>query len=377
VPTVIAVAAVFAFLMVIIGCKNSPKSPKIHLSFAAMMFSIGLLLTELWAIEIGWRSLSVSWFWLSGTATISVPAWFYLYFSASLCLQHGFQKKDMLHFVPTFIYLLLSVPYVLLSYEDKSHMLMQIRTQQELSWIYQLVPTRDVRMGLVAILIAFYLPLCWHELHSEMTRKKQDVLRELSPYRWVILVFAGMFAFSFFIFMVKLPYEYNWLIALIIVPVIIAFGVLYWRLPQWGHHWWQGQSEPQVDAQTDMVSDKKYRSSVDEAMASTMLDKTQQLLAAGLYKDSTLTLRKLANKVGISGHHLSQIINEHTSGNYYDLINGYRLEEAKRLLQQESLSIIDVAYESGFNSKSAFYSEFKKQTGQTPGQYRDLTHNLG
>lgn len=367
-PTVIAVAAIFSFLMALIGIKNSPKSPKIHLSFAAMMISIGLLLTELWAIEMGLRSLSVSWFWLSGTATISVPAWFYLYFSASLCLQHGFQKKDALHFVPTAIYLLLSVPYILLSYDDKLQMLLQIRGQQDLNWLYQLVPTRDVRMGLVAILIAFYLPLCWHELHCEITRKKQDVLRELSPYRWIILMFAGMFAFSFFIFMVKLPYQYNWLIALMIIPMIIAFSFLYWRLPQWGHRWWQTAPDT-VDSES-----KKYRSSVDHKMANTTLDITNQLLADGVYKDSILTLRKLANKVGVSGHHLSQIINEHTRGNYYDLINGYRLAEAKRLLLEESLSIIDVAYESGFNSKSAFYSEFKKNTGQTPGQYRDASH---
>ena len=44
--------------------------------------------------------------------------------------------------------------------------------------------------------------------------------------------------------------------------------------------------------------------------------------------------------------------------------------EAKRLLLETDLSVIDVAYESGFNSKSTFYTEFKKQTGHTPGQFR-------
>ena len=249
--------------------------------------------------------------------------------------------------------------------------------------LMHLVPMREERMGLVAILTAFYLPLCWHELHSEMSRKKRDVLRQIKPLKWVIVIFAMIFAFAFMIFMVKLPFRHNWVISYMLVPVVLGFAYLYWRLPQWGHKWWDEPKESKTVDETDVVindldteiteekEDKKYRSSVDESMAESTLDALNSLLQSGVYKDSTLTLRKLANDLNMSQHHLSQIINENTEGNYYELVNGYRITEAQRLLNDTELSVIDVAYESGFNSKSAFYSEFKKQTGVTPGQFRN------
>jgi AraC-like DNA-binding protein len=72
----------------------------------------------------------------------------------------------------------------------------------------------------------------------------------------------------------------------------------------------------------------------------------------------------------VSNHHLSQIINQQNQGNYYDLIHSYRIDEAKRLLIETSLSIADITYEVGYNSKSVFYTEFKRQTQLTPSQFK-------
>ena len=91
---------------------------------------------------------------------------------------------------------------------------------------------------------------------------------------------------------------------------------------------------------------------------------------SGVFKDPTLSLKVLASKLNMSTHHLSQIINQKTQNNYYDLINQYRITEAKRLLQESDMKIIDIAYDVGFNSKSSFYTEFKKQSGLTPSHYK-------
>ena len=63
----------------------------------------------------------------------------------------------------------------------------------------------------------------------------------------------------------------------------------------------------------------------------------------------------------------NNIINENLYKNFFDFINTYRIEEMKKQLQGESkYTILGIAYESGFNSKSSFNRIFKKYTGQTP-----------
>lgn len=89
-----------------------------------------------------------------------------------------------------------------------------------------------------------------------------------------------------------------------------------------------------------------------------------------------LTLPKLAEDLQVSTHHLSQVINEMHGRNFFDYINQFRVEEVKRKIQQkefENYSLLGIAMESGFNSKSAFNRVFKQVTGLTPSQFRDST----
>ena len=68
-----------------------------------------------------------------------------------------------------------------------------------------------------------------------------------------------------------------------------------------------------------------------------------------------------------------QIINEKMGRNFLDFVNQYRVEEAKGMLTDENrnhLTVLSIAYDAGFNSKTAFYSAFKKQTGTSPTKYR-------
>jgi AraC-like DNA-binding protein len=91
------------------------------------------------------------------------------------------------------------------------------------------------------------------------------------------------------------------------------------------------------------------------------------------YLESQLTLPQLAQQLGISPNYLSQVINEQLQKNFFDFINEYRVAEAKSKLTADSTtkgSIADVAYDSGFNSKSAFYTAFKKHVGMTPSEFR-------
>ncbi|MGJ8680632.1 helix-turn-helix domain-containing protein [Paraglaciecola sp.] len=86
-----------------------------------------------------------------------------------------------------------------------------------------------------------------------------------------------------------------------------------------------------------------------------------------------LTLERLAQQVDMPSRELSAVINQHFQTNYTDFLNSLRIEQAQFLLKQQSevLSIQDIFSQVGFNSKTAFNTAFKKQTGLTPSQYRD------
>ncbi len=91
-----------------------------------------------------------------------------------------------------------------------------------------------------------------------------------------------------------------------------------------------------------------------------------------LYLDNTLNLTKLACHINSKTHDVSQVLNQILKKSFFDYINMYRIETALKLLAnpKKKITIYDIAMESGFNSKSVFYSAFKKHTGITPNEYK-------
>jgi AraC-like DNA-binding protein len=93
------------------------------------------------------------------------------------------------------------------------------------------------------------------------------------------------------------------------------------------------------------------------------------------YQNSLLSLKVLAKQLSIGERFLSQIINESFNENFYDFVNRYRIEESKEIIRTmngNSKTILSIAYDVGFNSKSTFNAAFKKNTGYTPKEYRAL-----
>lgn len=91
------------------------------------------------------------------------------------------------------------------------------------------------------------------------------------------------------------------------------------------------------------------------------------------FLDPDLTLPALSSQLTISTHHLSRVINEQFDRNFFDFINEYRVNEVKNKLLNpayDNFSLLGIAFECGFNSKSAFNRIFKKATGTTPSEYK-------
>lgn len=94
-----------------------------------------------------------------------------------------------------------------------------------------------------------------------------------------------------------------------------------------------------------------------------------------LFMDPDITLDSLAETLEVMPRDLSMIINRHFGSNFYTFINSYRIEEAKKMLKDQAkkdTTITDIYLAVGFNSKSVFYTFFKKLEGMTPTKYRQL-----
>lgn len=94
------------------------------------------------------------------------------------------------------------------------------------------------------------------------------------------------------------------------------------------------------------------------------------------YLNPSLTIRILAEAIQMNSRDLSVLINQHLEKHFFDFVNEYRIEEAKRILQDSSkkdFTVLEILYQVGFNSKSSFNTAFKKHTGLTPTQFRKST----
>ena len=91
------------------------------------------------------------------------------------------------------------------------------------------------------------------------------------------------------------------------------------------------------------------------------------------YRNPDLSLADLAAQLHLPPHHLSQVINEQCQQNFFDFLNGYRINEVKRQLRSldtAHLKLEEIGFAAGFNSKSTFNAAFKKHTQTTPSQFR-------
>jgi AraC-like DNA-binding protein len=124
--------------------------------------------------------------------------------------------------------------------------------------------------------------------------------------------------------------------------------------------------------ESENVSSEKYkRSALTAEMAESIAQKIEVAIAAEqLYLDANLSLPKLAKHIHTSPNYISQTLNETLATNFFDYVNHKRIVAAQKLLLESELTVLDIAMQVGFNSKSAFYSAFKKHTQLTPSQFK-------
>lgn len=185
------------------------------------------------------------------------------------------------------------------------------------------------------------------------------------------LLFIGYIIRFFELNMVIDSYYFTWL-----VMVVYIFGIGFYGYKQQGIF---SEYEPiKYEINETVVNESK-----DQYKKTGLRDEEAFIIQENLemimerekpYLEYDITLPKLAELLHTTSHKLSQVINEKYNANFFEFINRYRLIDLKDMLKDVSKSdtkIMALAYDCGFNSKSAFYNFFKKETSLTPTEYRN------
>ncbi|MBS2016340.1 MAG: AraC family transcriptional regulator [Deltaproteobacteria bacterium] len=133
-------------------------------------------------------------------------------------------------------------------------------------------------------------------------------------------------------------------------------------------------AEAEAPAPASPPSPKYQRNRLDDAEAEAIVRKLETLMKAEeLFRDPALTLPTLAEAVGVTPHMLSQVLNVRVGKSFFVYVNTFRAEALMTLLADPARSgrtVLELAFEVGFNSKSTLNSFFKKHTGTTPTAFR-------
>lgn len=141
---------------------------------------------------------------------------------------------------------------------------------------------------------------------------------------------------------------------------------------------WQKKTVPVLNLPPKLIiykrPEKYANTGLKEGEAGRILAELEQLMQQQkVFLDPEITIEKLAAMINSNRHFVSQVLNEKAGQSFYDYINQYRVNEAKRLLLDPAYSnqkIASIAYDAGFNSLSAFNDVFKKVARITPSQFK-------
>jgi AraC-like DNA-binding protein len=199
--------------------------------------------------------------------------------------------------------------------------------------------------------------------------------------RWLIngYLFVTLATITLYILILNYPAQFSlWVLSIGTLVTVYLYIAAFKGLTQ--PSTWQaapGIEKEKLEAQLQEAGKRpqpKKLPEPDERTGSIVRSVMQLLTHEKIFQEPELTLQHLANRLQQPAYLVSQAINEGMGKTFYELINGYRVEEAKQLLVKPgntNYTILSIGFEAGFNSKTTFNTVFKKFTGLTPTEYRE------
>lgn len=303
-----------------------------------------------------------------------VPVFFYFYFRFLATGAKNYQKWDYLHAIPTLLaFVVVLFPYLK---EDAAKRVLTngatldfARTSFHFIFFQSMTVLLYAKLSFYSI---FDLKLEVYDAYSNLIEKEK---------KWLKTTILGMFVVGFLGILscalgLKAMHHPLFDFSTISNYVYVFFGAIaiafYWIS-------YKAIQQPELfRPYTDLTNKKeKYTHSAltIENAKPLALSLTNLMLEQEPFLEPNLKLTDVAVQLNISTKILSQLLNQHFQQNFYDFVNGYRIEAAKAKLIDPSfthLSIQGIALESGFKSKSTFYSLFKKMMRMTPAQFQKI-----
>ncbi|PCE63115.1 helix-turn-helix domain-containing protein [Sediminicola luteus] len=290
----------------------------------------------------------------------------FLYVVSSIYSDFKLKPIHLLHFAPFLIQVLIFSPRFYFSDSSTKN--------------YLLKNLNDTPEGQLSIVFGLSISLFYLAGTLLELRKYRKVLLENFSnksnfnYKWLFQLFillSTIFSFSFFKQVYKLfGTDVEILNASRLILSLVLIGFLTWIVLK-------GMYNPQlfrnINSNHLIISNSSSKKIVDVYIQENL----QKLLAfmqdEEPFLDSSLTLQKLAKKLEMPKRDISELINLNMNQHFFDFVNQYRIHKAQKILansKEDNLTIQQIMYDVGFNSKSSFYTTFKKKTGMTPSEYR-------
>jgi AraC-like DNA-binding protein len=293
----------------------------------------------------------------------------YFYFKR-ITEQHQFKKIDLLHLLPTALFLIYIIPIYGLSGEDKLALMLSRVTSG-------FNPGDSVYVGVIVGFKLASLMIYGYFIRALYLKSKNNSDLRGNNKIWQRNIYFIHFAYiiSYAIYGTLISNQINSGFIYHAQIVCMSLMVLYVG--------YSANVQPNLFSglysYDNQLLFKYKKSGLTNSLSRELKEHLIRLFdEEKIYKDSDINLEILATKLNTTRHNASQVINEHFQVSFHELINKYRIQEAKKILdndRQKNLNIIDVAYEVGYNNKVTFNKAFKKDTQLTPSEYQKIYVN--
>jgi AraC-like DNA-binding protein len=290
------------------------------------------------------------------TLGLAVGPLLYLYLHAMLS-DRPLGRRALLHFVPFGVATLAMLPFYLRPAADK---LAWMRSLDGMPWYLGVAAVVKLVVFLI-YLRASYRLMRRVPPDSELTRGLHQLMQI-----WFIGGLLSIASLAMELASPDLPISADAVGGVALMLFVFATAFMAMRLPLG----YRPQTLPPASESAPRYAGKQLSTADRDAFVIRLSAAMEQDHA---YRNGELKLEELAGQVAMTPHELSQLINEHYGTNFSDYLNRHRVDALKTALHdanQAGVSILDLALACGFNSKSAMNRVFKKQTGQTPGEFR-------